>query len=131
MAHCDTSVADHAVDVTNAHRRCDETSLTQPPPVWLPGERCNSRDAKEVTSTMEMTVDHMERTAMPVVATASARRLASPNALQVHGTFAPLVRYRTEAAVKPWTTGTDRHIGATFGRQMAGQPARRLGRAST
>jgi hypothetical protein len=101
----------------------------------LPGERCNSRDAEEVTSMMETVTYDMERpAAMPVGAVgavAPAHRLATPNALQVHGTFAPLVRYRTEASVKPWTTGNDRHIGVLFGRQMAGHPARRLGRAST
>jgi hypothetical protein len=82
---------------------------------------------------MEMTTHDMGRTAgMPVVAVAPARRLATaPNALQVHGTIAPFVRYRTEISVKPWTTGNDRQNGALFGRQMAGHPARLLGRPST
>jgi hypothetical protein len=81
---------------------------------------------------MEMSTHDMERTAgVPVVAVAPAQPLATPNALQVHGTIAPFVRYRTEISVKPWTTGNDRRNGALFGRQMAGHPARRLGRPST
>jgi hypothetical protein len=85
---------------------------------------------------MEMTTYDMERpvampSAAPVGAVSVGHRLAAPNPLQVHGTFAPVARKRTGISVMPWTTGYDRQIGGLFGHQITGRPARRLGRAST
>jgi hypothetical protein len=85
---------------------------------------------------MEMTTYDMERraampSAAPVGAVGVGHRLAAPNPLQVHGTFAPVARKRTGISVMPWTTGYDRQVGRLFGHQITGRPARRLGRSST
>jgi hypothetical protein len=65
---------------------------------------------------MEMTTYDMERPAVmpmaaPVGAVTPGYRLAAPNALQGHGTFAPFVGNRMRISGKPWTTGPARHLG--------------------
>jgi hypothetical protein len=85
---------------------------------------------------MEMTTYDMERraampSAAPVGAVGVGHRLSAPNALQVHGTFAPIARKRTGITVMPWTTGYDHRQVGLFGHQRTGRPARRLGRTST
>jgi hypothetical protein len=68
--------------------------------------------------------------AAPVGAVTTGMRIAAPNPLQVHGTFAPLGQLQG-ISVKPWTTGYDRPLGLTFDREMTGRSARLLGRPST
>jgi hypothetical protein len=85
---------------------------------------------------MEMTTYDMERSAAmpsaaPVGAVGVGHRLAAPNALRVHGTFAHFARKRTGIAVMPWTSGYDRQVGRLGGHEITGRPTRRLGRAST
>ena len=82
-----------------------------------------------------MTTYDMERpaampSAAPVGAVDAGHRLAAPNPLPVHGTFAPFAQ-RTGTSVMPWTTGYDRQVGRLFGHQITGRPARHLGRTST